>query len=361
MTSDICEAKLKQIVVRSKSRFTSDDIKFVSEKSNHILFDKTIENITNGQIYVATVDSEICGLSYSVPHHIIVIPDEDRKISIADSSVDELVRVNSLTDELTHKIFYPIILISDFIVDSSKFCNRDYSSKIIESMIHGLIQINNKRNILTGYYFTSSSYTKTSIKVNTWYRPIDVKSANECKYQIPIEKSRILDEKDILKYITEKYENWNEIKDKMKIRPTEREDFRQLRRRKRRIHLSDPSRDEWKYLSNEPLNWITFSYDHQVKGIACIRDLVTVFDTNKVTNAELVFFEPIDDRYTKDMYLNLFKYLNKRKYTCIYGIFMGALSNENMTTGFIECEVKYLNFYGFESNVNRDEISILYL
>lgn len=352
MTSDasICEAKLKQIVITSKEKFSSDDIKFISSKSDRIMFDKTIENVTNGQIYTAQIDSEICGLSYSIPHHIIVITSEkERKISIADESIRE------------SKSFLPTILISDFIVDSDKFCNQDYSTKIIQSMISVLIQVNAKRNIFTGYFFAPISYNKSSIQINTWYRPVNVKSASECKYQIPIEKIRVIDENNIMKYVTRKYENWDEIKCKMKIKSTEREDFRSLTWEKRCIHLSDPSRDEWKYLSNEPLNWITFSYKRQIRGIACIRDLVTVIGSYKITNAELVFFEPVDEKYTKDMYLNLFQYLNKMKYTCTYGVFMGALSDENMTTGFVECEVKYLNFYGLDRDVNRNEISLLYL
>jgi hypothetical protein len=439
---EVCEAKLKQVVVTSKRNLNSDEIKFASSQHNssysddtsetknkssdHIKFDSSIEDITDGNMYIATVDNNICGMAYSIPHHIIIKSATVLSETSANAHICEgILDIKSQDTLKLNHTNYMSQLTSGFVVDSKYICDQNYDKKITETLIEALIHISSKRyrlfptadtgrsetqryrlfptadtgrsetqryrlfptaekdlgpkssidkpvssNILTGYYFTSFDQLKSSIKVDVWYRPINVRVALENRYQIPIERhlikatgtiARLDGPMGVANQVIKIYENWD-MKHKMVISKTELKDFDALPWNQRRIHFTPPIKDEWKYLSSKPLEWITFSYKHKIKGIVCVRKLISVLSKNQqIRNAQLVFFESVDDDFTYDVCMNLFRYLREQEYICLYGTYTGALSENNKEIRLIRCEEKYLNFYNLDINADPKEISLLYV
>jgi hypothetical protein len=337
-----------------------------SDNEGIISFDKNFELSYGNNIVEDDLNIDIC-VNEDITQDILTFiannglsPSGNSYILNPKSAKDRvnIVVKNSLTKEILGFVLSipNTINLKGELIKSGLTTNRCVSlkhrnKKIGQSLISAVIDFGYKNKIYTGYHFIPKAKTESNIEVSNFYRPLNLKLAKECGYQIP-DRDFILNSSSDYEVKIGKYEDFVLLLNNNKIN--------------RHLNIQ-PDEKEFINYKND-FECITIFNKSKVVGICIYKSvLLKIAKTNKICPvARLVFMECIN-KHTIHVMNSIINYLiDINRYIVLSGVCMGNLSNEGLYNklGIIQSGKSYLDFYNLkisEEHCKASDINVLYV
>lgn len=241
---------------------------------------------------------------------------------------------------------------------STHLCvKRDHREvKIAKRLIEETHNYAISKSIFHGYHYLIKPYTKHSIGLKEWYRPLDAKKAAAKGYQLVVPKIKgVKDYGPVAAYIyktsiTHRY------------RATTPSDFDVLI--KRSLRVAKPSEEEWKFLNKDPVTWTTILNDEgSVLAVCAYRPYILINRKGVINAAQLVYTEGTLEH--KESFVpameTLFGILSEKGYIAVHGVKQGPLEESFHLLKIICTNPMYMDFYYPQDKVAPEGVNLLYI
>jgi len=314
-------------------------------QNNVALLDPTLITIAKDYIFeaVETTSERVIGFILSIPHCL-------RLMSSTQSHNKNSRRPSR---DITDEVIIPTGLTTHLTIDPNY--RKD---ALAMDLIRSVICKGYTKGIYCGYHFTKEAHTKSSIKLASWYRMLDINKAHSFGYRVTSNMNNV----DMA--LMERQHKPRAVTGDWLIRPTEYTDFDVLGRCIRKLGIGRPNEAEWARLSATPLRWFTLVQSNQIMGLAAaLPFIVYVTETQKIcTAAQLIFFEAVNVNAAKQLGNLLFKALIEGGYSVLHGVSMGTICNLEDYLKLIRSGHLWLDFYNLRLESTRaEDISVLYV
>jgi hypothetical protein len=321
-----------------------------NSQNNVALLDCTLISIAKDYVFeaVETGSERVIGFILSIQHSLRLQSSKPKGSRLSttrdskNSSIDTTNETIILAGLTTHLTIDP----------------KYRKDALAMDLIRAVISKGYTNGIYCGYHFTKEAHSKSSIKLTSWYRLLDVQKAYSSGYRATANTKNV-----DMAQIEERHKT-NPVSSEWFIRPTEYADFDVLERCIRKLRIGRPDENEWARLSATPLRWFTLIHSHQVVGLAAIRPfIVYLADTKKIcTASQLIFFDAINLKAGKQLGNLLFRALIEGGYIVLHGVSMGTICNLEHYFKLIRSGHLWLDFYNLRlESTQAEDLSVLYI
>jgi hypothetical protein len=321
-----------------------------NSQNNVALLDCTLLTIARDYVFeaVETSSERVIGFILSIQHSLRL---QSFKSKTSESSTTKASKSSSRNT--TNETIISTGLTTHLTIDP-----KYRKDALAMDLIRAVISKGYTNSIYCGYHFTKEAHSKSSIRLTSWYRILDVQKAYSFGYRATANTRNI----DMA--LLEQRHKPNTVSVEWSIRPTEYADFDVLERCTRKLRINKPDANEWARLSATPLRWFTLVESSQVVGLAAIRPfIVYLADTKKIcTASQLAFFDAVNLKAGKQLGNLLFGALIEGGYTVLHGVSMGTICNLEDYLKIIRSGHLWLDFYNLRLESTRaEDISVLYV
>jgi hypothetical protein len=246
---------------------------------------------------------------------------------------------------------------------SSSHRNKELAKYVISGVIdHGF-----KINVFTGYHYISIPKSSSNIKIFNYYRPLNIESAIQFGYEVPLNKNNSSYSLDSLpssrqlrnleiEYGVKNYPN-------CKIIPSDFDDLRffQSQNRKASIIFSALRFQQLK----QQFEFLTIRKNDDIIGVVVYRTLIMhVGKIGKGCGTAQIALLEMDNENREIVLSMLIKHLKEKKYVVMCGVTYGELNDEKLRKkyGIIVSGIQYLDFYNLNIETKKDSsnVNLLY-
>ena len=321
-----------------------------NSQNNVALLDSTLISIAKDYVFeaVETRSERVIGFILSIQHSLRL---QSSKSKLSGSSTTK--ESKSSSTDTTNETIISTGLTTHLTIDP-----KYRKDALAMDLIRAVISKGYTNGIYCGYHFTKEAHSKSSIKLTSWYRILDVRKAYSFGYRATANT------KNVDMALIEERHKPNTVSSEWFIRPTEYADFDVLERCIRKLRISRPDENEWARLSATPLRWFTLIQSNQVVGLAAIRPfIVYLADTKKICTAvQLIFFDAINLKAGKQLGNLLFRALIEGGYIVLHGVSMGLICDLEDYLKVIRSGHLWLDFYNLRvESTKAEDVSILYI
>jgi hypothetical protein len=319
-------------------------------ENNVALLDCTLISIAGDYVFevVETGSERVIGFILSIAHSLRLRSSRSKR----SSSLNPKGSKNGSKDIINEKV------ISTGLTTHLTIDPKYRKDALAMDLIRSVISKGYTNGIYCGYHFTKDAHSKSSIKLASWYRILDVQKAYTFGYRATA------DSKNVDMALMETRHKPNSVSSDWSIRPTEYADFDVLEQCIRKLQICRPNEAEWARFSTTPLRWFTLIRSNQPQGLVAIRPfMVYLADTKRIcTTAQLIFFEAVNVNAAKQLGNLLFSALIEGGYIVLHGVSMGTICNLEDYLKLIRSGHLWLDFYNLRlESTKAEDVSILYI